>query len=95
MTVVLALWILGGEVIRPFAIAMAIGIVVGTYSSIFIAAPTLLFLENRFGGGTSASAPAGGGEASHSAAVRREIPVRGQHQRPGKKKRQRGKKRRG
>ncbi len=46
---VLALLLLGGEVIRPFAIAMAIGIVVGTYSSVFIAAPTLLFLETRFG----------------------------------------------
>ena len=34
--------------IKPYAIAMSIGIVVGTYSSIFIAAPTLLFLENRF-----------------------------------------------
>ncbi|HEX5064760.1 MAG TPA: protein translocase subunit SecF [Myxococcota bacterium] len=40
---------LGGEVIRPFALAMMIGIIVGTYSSIFIAAPTLLFLEERFG----------------------------------------------
>jgi preprotein translocase subunit SecF len=28
---------------------MTIGIVVGTYSSIFIAAPTLLWLETRFG----------------------------------------------
>jgi len=44
-----ALLIVGGEVIEPFAIAMAIGIVVGTYSSVFIAAPTLLFLETRFG----------------------------------------------
>ncbi|MBW2316726.1 MAG: protein translocase subunit SecF [Deltaproteobacteria bacterium] len=44
---VLALLFLGGEVIRPFAIAMSIGIVVGTYSSIYIAAPTLLLLENR------------------------------------------------
>ena len=50
MAAVLALLIVGGEVIKPFAIAMAIGIVVGTYSSIFIAAPTLLFLENRLGG---------------------------------------------
>ncbi|MEE8475592.1 MAG: protein translocase subunit SecF [Myxococcota bacterium] len=47
---VMALLFLGGEVIRPFAIAMSIGIVVGTYSSVFIAAPTLLFLETRFGG---------------------------------------------
>jgi preprotein translocase subunit SecF len=49
MLAVLALWVLGGEVIRPFAIAMAIGIVVGTYSSIYIAAPTLMLLESRFG----------------------------------------------
>jgi preprotein translocase subunit SecF len=49
MLAVLALLILGGEVIRPFALAMSIGIVVGTYSSMFIAAPVLLFLERRFG----------------------------------------------
>ena len=48
LAAVLALLFLGGEVIRPFAIAMTIGIVVGTYSSIFIAAPTLLWLEQRF-----------------------------------------------
>lgn len=44
---VLSLLILGGEVIRPFATAMTIGIVVGTYSSIYIAAPILLWLESR------------------------------------------------
>ena len=49
MAAVLSLFFLGGEVVRPFALAMAIGIVVGTYSSVFIAAPTLLFLEQRFG----------------------------------------------
>ena len=53
MVAVLALLIVGGTVIRPFAIAMAIGIVVGTYSSVFIAAPTLLWLETRFGDGHS------------------------------------------
>ncbi len=47
MAAVLSLLFLGGEVIRPFALAMAIGIVVGTYSSIYIAAPTLLWLEQR------------------------------------------------
>ena len=46
---VLALLTLGGEVIRPFALAMSIGVVVGTYSSIFVAGPTLLWLERRFG----------------------------------------------
>lgn len=46
----LSLYLLGGEVIRPFAQAMLIGVVVGTYSSIFIASPILLFLERRYGG---------------------------------------------
>jgi preprotein translocase subunit SecF len=51
---VLALFFLGGPVIEPFALAMAIGVVVGTYSSIYIAAPTLLWLERRFGGAPAA-----------------------------------------
>ncbi len=37
-----ALFIFGGEVIRGFATAMIFGVVVGTYSSIFVAAPILL-----------------------------------------------------
>ena len=44
---VLALAVLGGEVIRPFAYAMLIGVIVGTYSSIYIAAPVLMLLEER------------------------------------------------
>ncbi len=38
----LALFIFGGEVIRGFATAMIFGVLVGTYSSIFVAAPLLL-----------------------------------------------------
>ena len=45
----LSLYFLGGEVIRPFAFTMLIGVLVGTYSSIFIASPLLLFLEQRYG----------------------------------------------
>jgi preprotein translocase subunit SecF len=45
----LALYILGGDVIRPFALAMLIGVFVGTYSSIFVASPLLLLLERRYG----------------------------------------------
>jgi len=37
-----ALYIFGGEVIRGFATAMIFGVIVGTYSSIFVAAPILL-----------------------------------------------------
>jgi preprotein translocase subunit SecF len=43
----LALLFLGGPVVRPFAIAMAIGIVIGTFSTIYVAAPILLYLERR------------------------------------------------
>ncbi|MBL4805259.1 MAG: protein translocase subunit SecF [Alphaproteobacteria bacterium] len=38
----IALYVLGGEVIRGFVDALIIGIVVGTYSSVFVAAPVLL-----------------------------------------------------
>ncbi len=71
MLSVLALWIFGGEVIRPFAIAMTVGIVAGTYSSVFIAPPILLILERRFGG---APAPTVAVEAG--AVVRREAAPR-------------------
>ena len=42
LCVVLALYILGGSVIHGFAFALMIGVVVGTYSSVFIASPVLL-----------------------------------------------------
>jgi preprotein translocase subunit SecF len=42
---VVALFILGGPVIHDFAFAMMIGIVVGTYSSIYVASPILLLWE--------------------------------------------------
>ena len=41
------LYFFGGEVIKPFAIAMIIGVLIGTYSSIFIAVPTLLIFKFR------------------------------------------------
>ena len=43
----LCLYIFGGEVIKPFAIAMIIGVLIGTYSSVFIAVPTLLIFKFR------------------------------------------------
>jgi preprotein translocase subunit SecF len=44
----LALLIFGGEVIRPFAWIMTFGIVIGTFSSIYVAAPLLLWIERKF-----------------------------------------------
>jgi preprotein translocase SecF subunit len=46
----LAMSIFGGEVLRSFSLAMLFGIVVGTYSSIFIAAPILIYLGLKMGG---------------------------------------------
>ena len=43
----ISLFIFGGEVIRPFAFAMIIGVMIGTYSSIYIAVPTLLLFKFR------------------------------------------------
>ncbi len=47
LLVVLALFFLGGEIIHDFAFALIIGIVVGTYSSIFIASVFLIFWETK------------------------------------------------
>ena len=41
------LYIFGGEVIKPFALTMIIGVLIGTYSSVFIAVPTLLVFKFR------------------------------------------------
>ncbi|NQV14267.1 protein translocase subunit SecF [bacterium] len=47
LTVVLILLFFGGEVIKPFAFALTIGLVVGTYSSIFIASPVILIWDEN------------------------------------------------
>jgi preprotein translocase subunit SecF len=48
---VLGLFILGGEVLRGFAFAMVVGIVVGTYSSIYIASPIVIWWQRMSGRG--------------------------------------------
>jgi preprotein translocase subunit SecF len=45
LLVLAALLVLGGESIAPFSIALIVGIIVGTYSSIYIASATALLLE--------------------------------------------------
>ena len=42
LLVVLTLLIFGGEVIRGFSVTLLIGVVIGTYSSIFVASPVVL-----------------------------------------------------
>ena len=42
----LALWLFGGTVLEGFAFALVVGIIVGTYSSIFVASPILIFWQS-------------------------------------------------
>jgi preprotein translocase subunit SecF len=50
LVTLVALALFGGVIIRDFAVIMIVGIVLGTYSSIFIAAPALLMIEQRWPG---------------------------------------------
>ena len=43
-----SIFILGGEILRGFSLAMIIGVIVGTYSSIFVASPILKYLDVSF-----------------------------------------------
>ena len=51
LAVLLALLLLGGAVIRDFTIVLILGVVIGTYSSIFVASPALLEIQKRWGTG--------------------------------------------
>jgi protein-export membrane protein SecD/preprotein translocase SecF subunit len=68
LATLLALAIFGGDVIRPFALVMFFGVFTGTFSSVFIAAPVLLWIERKWPGpaarGTKVSA---GGPVPHVA----------------------------
>lgn len=61
---VLSLYIFGGEVLRGFSLALVIGILIGTYSSIFIAAPMLVAYQGWQAkkAGRTASLPTARGE---------------------------------
>ena len=41
----ISIFVLGGEILRGFALAMIIGVIIGTYSSIFVASPILKYLN--------------------------------------------------
>jgi len=45
-----ALAVFGGEVIRPFALVMFFGVFTGTFSSIYIASPVLMWIEHKWPG---------------------------------------------
>ena len=44
LLVLFCLYLIGGELIKPFALALIFGVIVGTYSSIYIAANVLLMM---------------------------------------------------
>lgn len=48
LATVIAIYVLGGGLIRTFALALIIGVLVGTYSSIFVASPVVIWLDRRF-----------------------------------------------
>ncbi|MEI6214390.1 MAG: protein translocase subunit SecF [Desulfuromonadales bacterium] len=59
MTVFLAaasLFFFGGEVIHDFSFALLVGVLVGTYSSVFVASPIVVLLENRAAAKAAAAA---------------------------------------
>ena len=47
--VVFILYLIGGETVHGFAFAMCVGVLVGTYSSVFIAAPIAVWMINKLG----------------------------------------------
>jgi preprotein translocase subunit SecF len=48
LLVVVSIYFLGGEIIRDFALALLVGILIGTYSSIYVASPLLVALSHWF-----------------------------------------------
>jgi SecD/SecF fusion protein len=53
-----ALFVLGGDTLTDFALALLVGIGVGTWSSMFVATPLLVAFEERFGGTPATRRPA-------------------------------------
>ena len=77
MAATLALVFFGGEVIRPFALVMTFAIFTGTFSSIYIAAPILLYIEKRWPGEDVRGARAFTGAAPKSTLPPAPAPVSG------------------
>jgi len=48
LVVVVVLYFYGGAVLKPFSLTLIIGILIGTYSSIFVASPIMLFFEEKY-----------------------------------------------
>lgn len=55
LAVLFCLLLLGGPVIRDFTLVLILGVVIGTYSSIFVASPALIEIQKRWGLGNAGS----------------------------------------
>lgn len=80
---VLSLLILGGDVLRGFAFVMTVGIIVGTYSSVYVASPFALLWEKHFGAGgkltnKTGSAPVARGDSGRPATSRDDAAATGE-----------------
>ncbi|MFW6237601.1 MAG: protein translocase subunit SecF, partial [Desulfosudaceae bacterium] len=47
LIVVIALFLFGGSIIHDFAFALIVGVLIGTYSSVFVASPILLWYQAK------------------------------------------------
>jgi preprotein translocase SecF subunit len=68
LVVIISILVLGGGLIRDFAFALAIGVVVGTYSSIFIASPLVYYMDQYLERKEASRARAARGGAANAAA---------------------------
>ncbi|MCA9143021.1 MAG: protein translocase subunit SecD [Planctomycetaceae bacterium] len=67
LIVVIILYAIGGDGIHGFAFSLVVGVVVGTYSSIFVASPVLLWMTSANQKSTAGKAKAAAGNVSASA----------------------------
>lgn len=70
-----ALAALGGDVVRPFALLMLFGVIVGTFSSLYVAGPALLAIERRWPGPHARGTRQPGKTAASAAGTRKAQPV--------------------
>jgi preprotein translocase subunit SecF len=92
---VLSLFLLGGDVLKGFGFVMTVGIIVGTYSSIYVASPFALLWEDLFGvngkwrkgkpGSMSAPEGRGGGRSAVSRG-KDEVPAPAPRPRPARRR---------
>ena len=64
----IALFLFGGPVLHGFSFALVVGIIIGTYSSVFVASPIVLFWHN-FADQRKRKPSAGGGQAARAEIV--------------------------